>query len=591
MDRNSTEPARRIVLIVSEYRRGHGSGHLYRCARLARKLQGDIEWLLPTAGGVETRGREEVQKMVGITDLPVRWVDQPEGPYDLVIVDKRTTTLEELHTFNCRGIVIGIDVGGEAREYVHYAIDTLEPPPGVGCANITDTGLLHLPEHIRDDWPREIRTVLVVFGGEGSDTKAISHAEDVASSGEWTVTVVTHGDQEVPEGLSTLKTRGELPDELHRFDAVITHFGLTAYEATWAHVPVILLNPTAYHERLARNAGFTTVRSVSEAIRRLRDVATLIQAGRRIRPQGRSSLAHLINELSIPERTTAPVTGERYLSAVERFGERTFFREELTELIFMQRYRPLRVSYDHDYFFTDYQKQYGKTYLEDFPHIKAMGERRIADICQYAGERCQNASCPSVPSRLLDVGCAYGPFLQAAAEAGFDPTGIDISHDAVSYIQRELRFAAHVGDIRTVSPEELGGPFDIVTMWYVVEHFPDLDTVLNRVFNLLKPGGIFAFSTPNARGVSGRRELREFLRKSPDDHYTIMDSRSAEQVLKRFGFQIGHVRSTGHHPERFGISLGKRGAFRSGLRYQVLGRVSRIMGLGDTFEVIAKKEL
>ncbi|MFW5827532.1 MAG: hypothetical protein ACOCU4_05550, partial [Alkalispirochaeta sp.] len=431
MDRNSIEPAHKTVLIVSEHRRGHGTGHLYRCARLARELEGDLEWLLPTNGGRDTRGRTEVQKMVGISDLPVRWVDQPEGPYDLVIVDKRTTTLEELRTFHCRGILIGIDVGGEARDYVHYAIDTLEPPPGVGCANITDTGLLHLPEHIRDDWPREIRSVLVVFGGEGNDIEAIECARHVAASGDWVVTAVNHGDQDVPEGVISLQTRGELPDQLHRFDAVITHFGLTAYEATWAHVPVILLNPTAYHERLARSAGFVTVRSVSEGIRRLRDVATLIEAGRRIRPKGRSSLVHLINELSIPVRTTAPVTGERLLLAIQRFGERTFFQEEPTRLIFMQRYRPSRLSYDHDYFFTDYQKQYGKTYLEDFPHIKAMGERRIADICRYAGETCESLTAKSRPSRLLDVGCAYGPFLQAAADAGFDPTGIDISQDAV----------------------------------------------------------------------------------------------------------------------------------------------------------------
>ncbi|HKK47485.1 MAG TPA: hypothetical protein VJ932_00215, partial [Alkalispirochaeta sp.] len=258
MDTNSTEPAHRTVLIVSEHRRGHGSGHLYRCSRLARELPGTIDWLLPEQGGVETRGREEVQHMVGISDLPVRWVNQPEGPYDLVILDQRTTTVHQLQTLNCRGIVIGIDVGGEARRYVHYAIDTLEPPPGVGCANITDTGLLHLPEHIRDDWVSQIRSVLVVFGGEGKDDEAISRAQAIASSGEWAVTVVTHDDREVPAELSVLRTRGDLPNELHRFDAVVTHFGLTAYEATWAHVPVILLNPTAYHERLARNAGFIT---------------------------------------------------------------------------------------------------------------------------------------------------------------------------------------------------------------------------------------------------------------------------------------------------------------------------------------------
>ncbi|MFW5694558.1 MAG: methyltransferase domain-containing protein [Alkalispirochaeta sp.] len=590
MDTDSTEPARKTVLISAEHRRGHGSGHLYRCARLVRELDGEIDWLLPEHGDSHLRGREEVMRMVGISDLPVRWIDQPEGPYDIAVLDQRSTSLQHLHELNCRGIVIGIDVAGEARSYVHYAVDTLEPAPGIGAANITDTGLLHLPERVRDDWPEEIRSVLVVFGGEGSDDEAVSRAREISAAGDWTVTVVTRSERSGSEGVRTLTTRGALPDELHRFDVVVTHFGLTAYEATWARVPVILLNPSAYHERLARSAGFVTVRTVSEAIRRLSDRPALTEAGQRIRPRGRSSLAHLINDLSLPHRTTAPVTGARFSPAIERFGERTFFREDQTDLMFMQRYRPVRVSYDHDYFFSDYQKQYGKTYLEDFPHIKAMGERRLADILNAVPHGDGRAPGGHERPRLLDVGCAYGPFLQAAAEGGMVPTGLDISQDAVSYVERELGFAAYVGDIRTVSPAEVGGPFDIVTMWYVIEHFPDLDTVLDRVSHLIHPGGLFAFSTPNARGISGRRNVREFLRQSPDDHYTIMDRRSAGRVLEQFGLQVVAVRFTGHHPERFGLPLGSDGVLHQGARYRMVGAISRLMNLGDTFEVIAKKE-
>ncbi|MEX2442866.1 MAG: methyltransferase domain-containing protein [Alkalispirochaeta sp.] len=584
MDINSTEQARRRILIVAEHRRGHGSGHLHRCARLARELAGDIDWLLPVVGDGEHRGREEVLVILGAQDLPVRWVDTPAGPYDMVILDRRTASVHELYEYNCRGIVIGIDVAGEARDYVHYSIDTLEPPPGVAPANISDTGLLHLPKQIRDEWPKEIRSVLVVFGGEERGDEAVSRARELAGCGDWSVTVVTPGEVEVPEGVQNLATRGSLPNELHRFDVVITHFGLTAYEATWARVPVILLNPSPYHERLSRNAGFVTVRNISAAIRRLRDLSRLIEAGRRIRPQGRSSLGHLINDLSVPNRTTSPVTDRQFLPAVERFGERTFFLENQTNLLYMQRFRPLSVSYDHDYFFTDYQKQYGKTYLEDFPHIKTMGERRISEILRRFPDRGTRSVL-----RLLDIGCAYGPFLQAAAEAGLDPTGVDVSRDAVAYIQRELGFSACAGDIRLIDNDDVGGSFDIVTMWYVIEHFPDLDTVLERVSTLLRPEGLFAFSTPHGRGVSGRRGQREFLRQSPEDHYTIMDRASAGNVLSRFGFQLIHFRTTGHHPERFGIPLGKRGALRKGFRYNLIGGVSRMAGLGDTFEAIAKK--
>ncbi len=584
MDTGSTAPVRRRVLIVAEHRRGHGSGHLHRCARLAQDLTGDVDWLLPTHATPEAYGREEVFQILGDPNVPVHWVDVPHGPYDVVVLDRRSTSVQDLRELQCTGIVVGIDTAGAARDRVHYTIDTLEPPPGATRANISDVGLLHVPDTVRPEWPETIESVLVVFGGEGNGDQTVARAQELATSGGWSITVVTPEPAELPPELSNLASRGSLPEELHRYDAVITHFGLTAYEATWARVPVVLLNPSAYHERLARNAGFVTVRTMQQAGRRLNDLSTLVQVGRRIRPSGRSNLGNLINALTVPSRTTSPVTQERFLPAVERFGECTFFTEGETGLRYMQRFRPLSVSYDHDYFFADYQKQYGKTYLEDFPHIKAMGKRRIAEILRFLRD-----TPPGKPVRLLDIGCAYGPFMQAAADAGVDPTGVDVSRDAVAYVQRELGFAAHSGDIRLLGSADVGGPFDIVTMWYVIEHFPDLDTVLQRVADLLRPGGLFAFSTPNGGGISGRRDQREFLRRSPEDHYTIMDRTSATHVLSRFGFNLTHFRSTGHHPERFGLPLSSRGASGKGVGHRVLGGISRILKLGDTFEAIAEK--
>jgi hypothetical protein len=48
------------------------------------------------------------------------------------------------------------------------------------------------------------------------------------------------------------------------------------------------------------------------------------------------------------------------------------------------------------------------------------------------------------------------------------------------------------------------------------------------------------------------------------------------------------VRVTGHHPERFPL-LGSL-ARRSGLVYRVVAAVSRLLRLGDTFEVYAVKK-
>jgi SAM-dependent methyltransferase len=122
----------------------------------------------------------------------------------------------------------------------------------------------------------------------------------------------------------------------------------------------------------------------------------------------------------------------------------------------------------------------------------------------------------------------------------------------------------------------------------VLEHFKDVDLVLRRIGSLLHPGGVFAFSTPNGRGVSARADLFSFLRVSPADHYTIFSPRGLRALLARYGFSLKLVRVTGHHPERFPGVLGML-ARRAGVARAALLFASRLFGLGDTFEAYAVK--
>jgi 2-polyprenyl-3-methyl-5-hydroxy-6-metoxy-1,4-benzoquinol methylase len=247
----------------------------------------------------------------------------------------------------------------------------------------------------------------------------------------------------------------------------------------------------------------------------------------------------------------------------------------------MQNFRGQSVRYDHDYFFNEYAKQYGKTYLEDFPVIRETGQRRVRDILRTLKP---GHDAPTV----LDVGCAYGPFLQAAADAGCSVSGIDISAEAVRYVVEELGFPAQTTDVTAAGAGELGGPYDVVTMWYVIEHFPELELVLRRIAGALRPGGLFAFSTPNAAGVSGRKDLREFCRRSPADHYSLLTPKTAAALIRPFGFMTRAVRVTGHHPERFDILPSGATSRRRSIGYHLTKAWSHAARLGDTFELIAE---
>jgi SAM-dependent methyltransferase len=235
--------------------------------------------------------------------------------------------------------------------------------------------------------------------------------------------------------------------------------------------------------------------------------------------------------------------------------------------------------YSEVYFFDEYQKQYGKTYLDDFSHIQAMGGQRISLLQKALGD--------NFPKMVLDVGCAYGPFMVAVAAEGHRPFGLDIAPEAVEYVRSTLGFPAVQASFLDFSWKSSfpGEPVpDAVTLWYVIEHFPDLDAVLRKANRLLPLGGVLAFSTPNGRGISRQFRPQKFWHESPDDHFSIWNPSNTSRVLRRFGFEVAYQRITGQHPERF-PGLKKS----SGIRYSVVAWLDRWLGWGDTFEVYARK--
>jgi 2-polyprenyl-3-methyl-5-hydroxy-6-metoxy-1,4-benzoquinol methylase len=194
---------------------------------------------------------------------------------------------------------------------------------------------------------------------------------------------------------------------------------------------------------------------------------------------------------------------------------------------------------------------------------------------------------------LLDIGCAYGPFLAAAKEEGFTPVGIDPAQDAVRYVQETLGISAVQGFFPNcqLPHSPLSTPhslrYDVITLWYVIEHFTDCAAVLAEIKKLLKPGGILAFSTPSFSGVSGRKSLRKFLENSPADHFTIWSPKTCKKALALAGFKVKKIVMSGCHPERFPF-LGKFANSKKSPLYGLFFAISKILRLGDTFEVYAR---
>jgi len=550
--------------------------------------------------------------------------------------------------------VIGIDEGGVSRNYFDFLIDIL---PGChrSAVNIADPSLLpSLPEkivskrHLTGDTEEHIeplvrghggKKVLVSFGQEDAAGLGLAVAGALAeqNSGTADITLLWGGlKTSTPHSLlptpHIIATIPDLVNHLREYDLVITHYGITAFEALYMGVPVLLVSPGAYHEKLAKAAGFYSIgigKAAAKKLKRLlfnkgainhpfllklKDRCSALAVKHNLNHTPRQSLVELINGVTLNVSRNCPVcSAELRGPALARYVERTYRRCPHCGIIAMNRLTPPPIAYGREYFFEQYQQQYGKTYIEDFPNLTAMAKRRLAVI-----KRLFSRTADGGTPRLLDIGCAYGPFLAAAREEGFSPCGIDPAEDAVRYVTETLGIPAVQGFFPSMGSGEWGMgngerypdyrgttrkydqrpnnnptpysllpiPYSVVSLWYVIEHFRDCVPVLAEIRKLLRSGGVLAFATPSFTGVSGRASLKRFLERSPADHWTIWSPSVAKKVLKTAGFTVKKVVNSGHHPERFPV-LGKYARNGKSPLYWPLLAISKFFSLGDTFEVYA----
>jgi len=137
-------------------------------------------------------------------------------------------------------------------------------------------------------------------------------------------------------------------------------------------------------------------------------------------------------------------------------------------------------------------------------------------------------------ARILDLGCGYGAFLYFLQKAGYlNVWGVDISPEQVEAAQRLGISNVYCEDLMVFLPKHKEA-FDCITALDVVEHFrkEEILTLLDAVYQALKPGGIFIMQSPNADGPFGAH-----YRYYDFTHEIAFTKTSITQVLATVGFR------------------------------------------------------
>ncbi|OGT16654.1 MAG: bifunctional 3-demethylubiquinol 3-O-methyltransferase/2-polyprenyl-6-hydroxyphenol methylase [Gammaproteobacteria bacterium RIFCSPLOWO2_02_FULL_38_11] len=103
--------------------------------------------------------------------------------------------------------------------------------------------------------------------------------------------------------------------------------------------------------------------------------------------------------------------------------------------------------------------------------------------------------------RILDIGCGGGILAEVLSKNGAEVTGIDMATDVLQIAKEHAHAAELIIDYQETTTEEIAKKyvnyFDIITCMELLEHIPDVDSLMKSCSQLIKPGGSLFFSTLN----------------------------------------------------------------------------------------------
>ncbi len=171
-----------------------------------------------------------------------------------------------------------------------------------------------------------------------------------------------------------------------------------------------------------------------------------------------------------------------------------------------------------------------RSFQRDPTAWKAIADFILAKVYRYLPE--------AKGQRILDVGCAYGFFLQFAKERGLDGYGVEVSQETSQYAKGQ-GLSLRTGTLLEAAFDD--NFFDIVTLNNVLEHTLNPVVELREVFRILKNQGIVFLAVPNFGSLVAKADNFYWKMKSWPNHLFYFTESTLIAILHKAGFSVLEV--------------------------------------------------
>ncbi|VAW28263.1 SAM-dependent methyltransferase [hydrothermal vent metagenome] len=158
-----------------------------------------------------------------------------------------------------------------------------------------------------------------------------------------------------------------------------------------------------------------------------------------------------------------------------------------------------------------------------------------------------NLIAKTTPKSILDYGCGTGHFLNYCKKKGLDVNGFEPDKEARTIAIQE------VGNVIASTNFDIQKKFDVITLWHVLEHIPNLNEVVAWLKNHLAKNGRLIIAVPNPKSYDAQLFKEYWAAYDVPRHLYHFSKKTLEDLANRHSFSLESI-----HPmklDSFYVSL------------------------------------
>lgn len=135
---------------------------------------------------------------------------------------------------------------------------------------------------------------------------------------------------------------------------------------------------------------------------------------------------------------------------------------------------------------------------------------------------------------LLEIGCAYGYFLELAKKY-YNVLGIDIAPEATKFARNNLKLKVRTNSYLN---EIITNKLDIVCLWDTIEHLEFPEKFIKKIYQDLNNNGYLFLTTGDIDSLLARIQAGKWRMIHPPTHLFYFSKDTITKLLEKHGFEI-----------------------------------------------------